>query len=1305
MVGGGERDGGAETRRVRRENGTVWIEGMEGVDWGGSFFAREDSQVRCLVEALRGAGRDVTYAEVMGLSGAAFKLTMTRDLFVAEIHSEVGLDWPEVLSRVWGIDYQPDAIAVSDEENPGWREQLHRAAAESIGRGVPLFYMNGEWNLLVGYREDGSAFLARQYAGSEFGYEEHGKPHGFVGEAWFASTLRPAGEPALRRDAVLASLRAGADLAYRPAEKSGERHFGVGAYGVWIAALEENRPGVSLHGNAFSYSQLLTCRRAAAEYLRGVAGEVGGAAAAHLRQAADHYARIGQRLWDGRGCVEPPWEASWTPENRAAEAAILRACAAQERAAVAEIEAALTALGEEAPPRLARGDGAPGPRVTRESGGARIEGIALAQVQVAEGVWGASLPRAITRALQLNGADIGFAQVAAGSGWAFSFGYDYGNWHVAALGMDQFSWLPEQLGYRRHEVPCGERDSRQDLWQFVAEHIDAGRPVITTMGDGGLITGYRRGEGGLEILFDGEPMSGWVGLDTPHPLDRCAVLVREAEPRPRRDIVPESLARALAAARPHADRGTPLGLAALEAYRADVEDPAKDFDGVSEWFCWAAFERLTARQAGAEWLRAAAGVTGGEAADLLAAAADQYERAFRAYSEYDRLVHAEEGSGRSVQERLRTPEHIAALAPVLGQGIEAERSALSRLEAALGSMGISVETAGNGGHVGLPAGTAAAGEVLLPDLRRHEMPMNQLGSLLASARYLGYGESDAWLAGATGFAFALNVRPDLCPSGPSAWADHKLLPLAANAGLPVRTFYGADSQPDFEERRRQVFGEVRAAIDAGRPVIGTGMETPEVYLVQGYDGDGNYIYLDHVDGRPHKRPHDDLGFLWFQFPTLGAPADDRTTVREALAAALQLAAGTDFGSNTCGLQGYANWIAGLGSADGSDGLGAAYNAACWSACRRLVVPFLDEARRRLGDPDLAVPFTAAAAHYGVVAARLDRVAELFPLALDGPAMKERLADPSRREEARRALAEARDAEVVGLTALAALGASLGGPEVDVEAIAAAARTRGGAGAGRSAGTGDERAASSTSEGAHRLVGLECPRRIAAELACIEGALRFLEMELSPAWLYGGSGHAFAITMAPEVHIASPYAWQKTVFDLAPNLGFRLTGIKVAKREAGEAYPARQRAAWELVRDAIDRGLPCYADRVCRVPDYALVAGYDEVGYYYTHPAVTGGPTPWQQLGTDDIEGLDVWRVEPGEARPDEEIVRAALDTGLKRAATPTGWAMASWEGQVSGPAAFDLWAGEVESGRALRDAHGYNAMFWCEYREMAAAFL
>ena len=99
-----------------------------------------------------------------------------------------------------------------------------------------------------------------------------------------------------------------------------------------------------MHGNAFSYSQLLTSRRSAADYLRRVADELGRDAAPHLQSAADRYERIARRLDEARDCVKHPWDKSWTPENRAKQSAILRESLEDERAAVDEIRKALETL-------------------------------------------------------------------------------------------------------------------------------------------------------------------------------------------------------------------------------------------------------------------------------------------------------------------------------------------------------------------------------------------------------------------------------------------------------------------------------------------------------------------------------------------------------------------------------------------------------------------------------------------------------------------------------------------------------------------------------------------------------------------------------------------------------------------------------------------------------------------------------------------------------------------------------------------------------------------------------------------------
>ena len=61
-----------------RDGDSAMLTGMEGMDWGGDFFGRPDSFIAVFREVVRAAGHDVSFAEVMGLSGAAFNLHMQK---------------------------------------------------------------------------------------------------------------------------------------------------------------------------------------------------------------------------------------------------------------------------------------------------------------------------------------------------------------------------------------------------------------------------------------------------------------------------------------------------------------------------------------------------------------------------------------------------------------------------------------------------------------------------------------------------------------------------------------------------------------------------------------------------------------------------------------------------------------------------------------------------------------------------------------------------------------------------------------------------------------------------------------------------------------------------------------------------------------------------------------------------------------------------------------------------------------------------------------------------------------------------
>ncbi len=551
---------------------------------------------------------------------------------------------------------------------------------DQIGAGRPIISEHGDGGLVLGYREhDGK----REVRFVSFMGGRWMDINGF--EPFEVCALVPKGQALSKRDLYLKGLQRAVHYATMPEWKGAAT--GLAGLDTYAADVADPAKDFANHSDWFCWATFnrIDARVCAADWLREAADVLGGDARRPLLAAADQYARAFKSysefqagLGGGDDSAQAFLERVRTPEKVAALAPLLKAGVEAERAGVAELKLALIALNAASPDSGAETPKPGGSPVAtdRGTGEVGVDGVSLAECHSPDGNWGASLPRAMAVALKHPGTDISFSDMAAGSGWAFSFSYNYRNWHVAALSVGQFDWLPEQLGYRFDSVGFADRD---EAWQFITSHLDAGTVVVTTLVDGGLITAYREQDGKREFLFDGEPSRGWHDVNSAHRLDRCAAAVKSGEPKDRAQIARDSLPRALKAAKE--------AQGALDAYLVDVQDPAKDFDGLSEWFCWATFERLSSRGCCAAWLRNAADLIGGDAGAPLLAAAEGYERAYKKYSEYDALVHAEEGSGKTLQEQVRTPEKIAALVPVLQAGIQAERAAVAHLEVAVRALG------------------------------------------------------------------------------------------------------------------------------------------------------------------------------------------------------------------------------------------------------------------------------------------------------------------------------------------------------------------------------------------------------------------------------------------------------------------------------------------------------------------------------------------------------------------------------------------------------------------------------------------
>ena len=231
-------------------------------------------------------------------------------------------------------------------------------------------------------------------------------------------------------------------------------------------------------------------------------------------------------------------------------------------------------------------------------------------------------------------------------------------------------------------------------------------------------------------------------------------------------------------------------------------------------------------------------------------------------------------------------------------------------------------------------------------------------------------------------------------------------------------------------------------------------------------------------------------------------------------------------------------------------------------------------------------------------------------------------------------------------------------------------------------------------------------RSVERLGCIKGGLDFLETEISFPWLYGGTGHAFIISIDPGVDVSSPDSWDhQPQYDLGKNLGYTIDGFSIRKNKAGDSFQQKQQEAWDFVRTNIDNGIPCFGFELKKFfGGYWLIYGYDDIGYYYSGYAgyIVGGPLPWQELGTQFIPLLEVHSIKLCSPQPKVKIIKDGLTYAIKHATNPPKWI--NMEAKA-GPEAWAYWAEALENGEAKRDHHTYNLMFWLECREMAVEFL
>jgi len=296
-----------------------------------------------------------------------------------------------------------------------------------------------------------------------------------------------------------------------------------------------------------------------------------------------------------------------------------------------------------------------------------------------------------------------------------------------------------------------------------------------------------------------------------------------------------------------------------------------------------------------------------------------------------------------------------------------------------------------------------------------------LGCIKGCLNYLTNPVSDAWLYGATGYAFLINIHEKLYSYSVGAWNKEDFYRLGKNIGYQTENIRGDKASGDFRLQQQQAWEAVRQAIDNGDPCFGYPLHTvPEADLIHGYDQCGYYYNGAGCESGYGPKLWTELGlpdqYFDIRIVKTCEPAPVNITVKEALSFAIEFSADTNkwIGAECkAGPAAYDQWIAAL-QLEKADAFGAAFNAQVWSECRSNAAPFLREARGQVRS-DLHALFDAAILHYQQAADNLQKVSTLFPCFTVSSLQREtNLKEKDRCNTAIIHLLAAKEAEIKGL---------------------------------------------------------------------------------------------------------------------------------------------------------------------------------------------------------------------------------------------------------------------------------------------------
>jgi hypothetical protein len=312
-------------------------------------------------------GDPVSYAEVMGVSGAAWRLIWnpgqwSPDNLIMAWYGHLVAE--RRIANAFGYRYEfLDRMRETPRTETNSEEAVTARIRAEIDAGRPAIAIGiagPEEGLVAGYRDAGKRLLVQSFfeqPEDNDGYLEvsdwYAKPE-FLGLHQFTKT----GPRKTRRQNLLAALSIAVEMA--STEQAGGRAAGLAAYDAWANDMLRDEDFERVPHEILRYRRMsigdngiivLCARQVATEYLERMQDEVGEGARAHLLAAAGRLRRESETMGAAHNAM--PWgnisgdelARRFEPTNRQHLANVIRECREHYAQAIAEIKEALQAEG------------------------------------------------------------------------------------------------------------------------------------------------------------------------------------------------------------------------------------------------------------------------------------------------------------------------------------------------------------------------------------------------------------------------------------------------------------------------------------------------------------------------------------------------------------------------------------------------------------------------------------------------------------------------------------------------------------------------------------------------------------------------------------------------------------------------------------------------------------------------------------------------------------------------------------------------------------------------------------------------